>query len=95
MNPSLFPILLAANKYRIVDFDLPPIFGMPSGPLIVLALIVASLVIGVLFANAVRMRDYGWKIGLILSTVLVATFIILFGEFKLGVDLKGGRHSRL
>ena len=26
----------------------------------------------------------------ILSTILVSTFIVLFGEFKLGVDLKGG-----
>jgi MFS superfamily sulfate permease-like transporter len=87
MTPNLFPILLAANKYRLIDFDLPPVFGLSSGPLIVLGLIIVSLVIGVLFANAVRMRDYGWKVGLILSTILVSVFVVLFGEFKLGVDL--------
>src|SRR5262245_43255695 len=90
MNPNLFPLLLAANKYRIIDRDLPQILGMPSGPLIVLALIVISLAAGILFANSVRMRDYGWKVGLILATILVSTFVVLFGEFKLGVDLKGG-----
>src|SRR6267142_1778689 len=90
MNLSFFPILLAANKYRIIDYDLPTFFNMPAGPLIVLALIIVSAIIGIALANAVRMRDYGWKIGLILSTILVSTFVVLFGEFKLGVDLKGG-----
>lgn len=94
MNPSLFPTLLAANKYRIIDYDFPVLLQdslkIPLGPLLVLLLIVGSFVIGILFANSVRMRDYGWKIGLILCTVLVSTFILLFGDFKLGVDLKGG-----
>jgi SecD/SecF fusion protein len=94
MNPNLCPILLAANKYRIIDFDFPRILphslDWPSKPLIVLLLIIVSFVVGAMFANAVRMRDYGWKVGLILSTMLVSTFIVLFGDFKLGVDLKGG-----
>src|SRR5436190_604240 len=94
MNPSLFPILLAANKYRIINYDFPVVgpewLKIPLGPLIVLLLIVASIAIGILMANSLRMRDYGWKIGLILSTVLVSTFVVLFGDFKLGVDLKGG-----
>jgi SecD/SecF fusion protein len=94
MNPSLFPILLAANKYRIINYDFPVIgpesLKIPLGPLIVLLLIVASIAFGILMANSLRMRDYGWKIGLILSTVLVSTFVVLFGDFKLGVDLKGG-----
>src|SRR5688572_15485924 len=90
MDLSLFPSLVAANEYRIFDLNLPTIFGMSAGPLIVLGLIIASVVIGILVANAARLRDYGWKLGLILSTVTVATFTILTGEFKLGVDLKGG-----
>src|SRR5262245_23641566 len=89
MNATL-PLLLAANKYRIVDFNFPEIVGLPAVPLIILGLIVLSVVLGYLIANAARMRDYGWKIGLILTTVTVSTFIVLFGDFKLGVDLKGG-----
>jgi SecD/SecF fusion protein len=91
---SLFPILLAANKYRIIDYDFPVVpFGsmkIPVGPVIVLLLIIASIAAGMLIARSVRMRDYGWKIALILSTITVSVFIVLFGEYKLGVDLKGG-----
>jgi SecD/SecF fusion protein len=90
MNANWLPVLLGANKYRLLDYDLPTIFGMHSGPLIALGLIILSFAIGIAFANAARMRDYGWKIGLILSTVLVSLFVVLFGDFKLGVDLKGG-----
>jgi SecD/SecF fusion protein len=93
MNFSLVP-LFAANHYRLIDVDLPPILpnslNIASFPVIVLALIAASFAIGILFANAVRMKDYGWKIGLILATLLVSTFVVLFGDFRLGVDLKGG-----
>jgi hypothetical protein len=92
MNLSLLPTLLA--QYRILDYDFPQILpnslNWPSGPLIVLALIAGSFLFGTLFARWVRMRDYGWRVGLILSTVLVSAFVLLFGEYKLGVDLKGG-----
>src|SRR5215471_15881791 len=91
MNSSLIPILLAANKYRIIDFDFPPfIRGISTVPLIIVALIAISIACGVLLAKWVRMRDYGWKISLILGSILVSTFVVLFGEYKLGVDLKGG-----
>jgi SecD/SecF fusion protein len=94
MNLSLFPILLAANKYRLIDYDFPVLslgsLKIPSGPLIVVLLIAASIAAGILLANWVRMRDYGWKVGLILSTIVISTFVVLFGEYKLGVDLKGG-----
>ena len=46
--------------------------------MIVLALIVVSIVVGVMFANSVRMPTYGWKLGLILSTILVSTFVVAF-----------------
>src|SRR3954454_8268541 len=94
MNPSMLPLLFASNKYRLIDYDLPRILPeslqVSTGTLIVLALIAVSIAAGILFAKAVRMRDYGWKLSLILSTITVSTFIVLFGEYKLGVDLKGG-----
>lgn len=90
MNANWIPVLLGANKYRLLDIDLPTISGIYTGPLIALGLIIVSFAIGIAIANAARMRDYGWKIGLILSTVLVSLFVVLFGDFKLGVDLKGG-----
>jgi SecD/SecF fusion protein len=92
MNLSLLPILLASNKYRLIDIELPTIpgLGLPAGVVITLGLIALAIVIGVLFARAVRMADYGWKISLILATLFVSLFVTLFGEYKLGVDLKGG-----
>src|SRR5437764_14011378 len=95
MNLSFLPILFGANKYKLIDYDLPVLFpdtknAISTVPLIIVGLIVISIVIGILLANRVRMKDYGWRIALILSTALVSTFIVMFGEYKLGVDLKGG-----
>src|SRR6187551_1817337 len=94
MNADLFPLLLAANRYRLLDWELPRILpgslDWPSGPVIFFALIALSIAFGYFFASATRLRDYGWKIALITGTVLVSLFVVLFGEFKLGVDLKGG-----
>lgn len=91
MNFSHFPNLLAANNYRIIDYTFPPLIpGIATSLLVVMGLIIASFAVGIALANAYRLRDYGWKLGLILSTVLVSTFVVLFGDFKLGVDLKGG-----
>jgi len=60
--------------------------------------IVLPFVIGQLLARRLRMRDHGWRIGLILcslalaGTVLYRAFDWETGELnlKLGVDLKGG-----
>src|SRR6187551_1126817 len=91
MNFSHFPNLLAANNYRIIDYTFPPLIpGVATSVLVVLGLIVASFAMCIALANAYRLRDYGWKLGLILSTLLVSAFVVLFGDFKLGVDLKGG-----
>lgn len=87
---NAFAPLLAENHYRLIDVEMPPIFGIPSFGLILLGLIVASFVIGYALEQVLRLKEYGWKIGLILSTTLVSTFIVLFGDFRLGVDLKGG-----
>src|SRR5262249_33142794 len=91
MNLNVLPNLLAANSYRIIDYTFPTLVtGVATSFLVCLLLIAASFAFGIFLANAYRQRDYGWKIGLILSTVVVSAFVVLFGEFKLGVDLKGG-----
>ncbi|MBP86092.1 MAG: protein translocase subunit SecDF [Planctomycetaceae bacterium] len=54
--------------------------------------------VGKWIARSIRMNDHGWKIGLVLCTVLVSALIVYGtwdsskGKFdiKLGVDLKGG-----
>ncbi len=55
-----------------------------------LALILAAFGVGTWLANSLRLKDTGWKFGLILSAWLASTAVILLGEFKLGVDLQGG-----
>ena len=75
MNFSHFPNLLAANNYRIIDYTFPTLIpGVATGLLVAVGLIVASFAFGIALANAYRQRDSGWKIGLILSTVLVSAF---------------------
>ncbi len=70
------------------------IFDGPFGNVlvagIVLAVLILPFVIGKFIAGAIRMPDYGWKIGLILCTLAVAAAIIPSRETKLGVELKGG-----
>ncbi len=88
-----FLSLLAADN-RVIKLDLPS-FGtqsvqIPGMFLLVLGLIVVSFLIGYWFANTIRMKDYGWKVGLILATFTSALAICLLGQYKLGVDLQGG-----
>src|SRR5687767_10631433 len=92
MISSFASTLLAAAENQLIPFEFPKIeaLNLSTEPLAILGLIALSIVLGILFANAVRMKDYGWKIGLILSTLTVSLFIVLFGHYRLGVDLKGG-----
>src|SRR5688500_16341738 len=90
---SSLPLLLAADN-RIIRLTVDRIgteaFSVPALPAIILALILVSIAIGIWFANSVRMKDYGWKVGLILASFLASLAIVLFGQYKLGVDLQGG-----
>ncbi|MBI2481826.1 MAG: protein translocase subunit SecD [Planctomycetia bacterium] len=69
------------------------------GLLVVLFLgIGLPIFLGRLLAKRLRMADHGWRIGLILSTIILASMVVgrsydpETGQFniKLGVDLKGG-----
>lgn len=75
--------------------------GTWTGPIllaIVIACLVVPFVLGALIANSLRMRDYGWKFGLILCVTALSCVIIgriwdpvkKRFNFKLGVDLQGG-----
>ena len=91
--PAFLPNLLAADN-RVLKVDLGTIgdenFQISGLALLVLGLILVSFAIGIWFANQVRMKDYGWKVGLILATLTASLAISLFGSYKLGVDLQGG-----
>ena len=90
---SLLPQLLAADN-RLIKLNLPNLtlgdFSVPMLAVILLGLVVASFLIGIWFASAMRMKDYGWKVGLILATTFLSLGLVLFGQYKLGVDLQGG-----
>ena len=65
------------------------------GPLAMLGIVVVSTIllftIGNFFARTVKMPDYGWKIGLIMLTVVAGSAVTFFGwPPKLGIDLSGG-----
>ena len=55
-----------------------------------IVLFVASFVLGVVIGKWLRLKDMGWRFGLIIGSCLAAVAIIALGEFKLGVDLQGG-----
>lgn len=57
---------------------------------LIIALFVIPILLGNYIARSVRMPDYGWKIGLVLFTILAGAVIVALGEFKFGPDLAGG-----
>lgn len=79
----LAPFQFAANFVKLGPWITVPV-----------VLLVASALpffLGWLWAKAVRMPNYGWRIGLILCTVFASIVTIALGwPPKLGVDLKGG-----
>ena len=58
--------------------------------LFAIALLVVPFMVGKFLAKAVRMPDYGLRIGIILCALSVSGAIVAFGTLKQGVDLKGG-----
>lgn len=62
-----------------------------EGVLLMLGILVAPVVVGYLLASALKLPDYGWKLSLILFTIVAsAAQIGLRWPPALGVDLKGG-----
>ena len=63
----------------------------PITLLILIAVVVASFVMGGYLGKKLRMPDHGWKIGLCLVTLLISIDILVMGPaLKLGIDLSGG-----
>jgi len=57
----------------------------------VVALLVVPFMVGNFLARSVRMPDYGWKIGLVLFSLVCGVVIMITGwPPKLGIDLSGG-----
>ncbi len=69
---------------------LPDIGNVHSSVWLPLVLIVAAFAIGQVIANSLRVNEYGWKLGVILSAWLATLAIVTLGDYKLGVDLQGG-----
>ena len=51
---------------------------------------IAAWFVGVYLARSIKMKDYGWKLGLIFASVTLAGIVCYFGEYKAGIDLRGG-----
>ncbi len=59
--------------------------------LIVVALLTVPFMLGGYLARKFRMPDHGWKIGMVLCTLLSGLVVTIFGwPPKLGIDLSGG-----
>ncbi|MDH3717565.1 MAG: protein translocase subunit SecD [Planctomycetota bacterium] len=89
MPAQMFSLL--AQQAQVEVIKLPAWYDRWYGLLGILAAIVfISIFAGQALAGAARMRDYAWKISLVLFAALSAAAVIWLGEFKGGIDLAGG-----
>jgi SecD/SecF fusion protein len=51
---------------------------------------VFAWLLGVYLARRIKMKEYGWKLGLIFSAATLAALLCYHGEPKWGIDLRGG-----
>ncbi|MCY2992511.1 MAG: protein translocase subunit SecD [Planctomycetota bacterium] len=68
-------------------------FGLPAGVLTLLRVLVAiplPLFLGQFVANWLRMKEYGWRLGVIFTSIFCAAVVLQAGRINKGVDLKGG-----
>lgn len=82
----LLDILRLSDNSRL-ELETRKIAGVVYIPIVLFA---ACFVLGVLLGKWLRLKEMGWKFGLILGSCLAASAIIALGQFKLGVDLQGG-----
>ena len=64
--------------------------GEPLRTIVTLGGAVLAVFLGIALAKSLRMKDYGWKLGLIFGTVALGASFCLFNEVKQGIDLSGG-----
>lgn len=87
-------LLLAQDATEEVAKELPLIQQPWFMFVVVLATIAICFLLGIFLAKQIRMDDYGWKLGLMLSSLLVALEVGAFQQPmfrpKFGVDLSGG-----
>jgi len=58
--------------------------------LIILGSTLVAFILGQYLGRAVKMNDYGWKIGVILASIAMAVSLCSLRSPKLGIDLSGG-----
>ncbi len=58
--------------------------------LVALGVLIVPMLIGNRLAKQLRMPAYGWKISLILFTLVASSVFAWSGQLKLGIDLSGG-----
>src|SRR6056297_2501826 len=56
----------------------------------VLAVLILPYVVGNYLAKRLRMPAYGFRLGTVLLAITAAVAVLYFGQFKFGVDLRGG-----
>ncbi len=57
---------------------------------IIVAVVAIPIFLGSRIAEKLRMRDYGWKIAVILFTLIAGLLVVSTGKFQKGYDLAGG-----
>ncbi len=57
---------------------------------IILGSAIVAFILGNVFGNSMKMKDYGWKLGVILGTLALGTSLVCLRPVKQGIDLSGG-----
>lgn len=81
--------LLAAGN-RILTLPAETFLGVHVLVLLILGAAALSFAGAYFYAQAIRMPDYAVKLGVVAFAFLASLLLILFREYKLGVDLQGG-----